>query len=340
MMPPNSGNVTLRDLNITGCVRASAVLIPIAQQAPTIQRSVIFRRVHFENNSAEGGERSSEGFADALSLGESGGAIRADTNTSVQVFDSSFVNQSSFQGGAIYAAGDLEVQGTSFIDCVATLSGGAIHANARGAALEPLPPLFLSPRGPTNRLRVEECEFVRNSALNGQEGTRPVTPDGLDVESFQFFTFEFPGLSGGAIVVRDVRIVEIVDSSFTENNGSAGGALQFSVNFHQFDLRTIQDVTYSVQGSTFTRNRANFGKPEINQGGAVFLSAPGGPFNMEFINSTFTGNQANFGGALLSVTDDGARTSIEGCTFEANQAATAGVAFPHQLRPRTPSLCS
>lgn len=325
MLAQCSGAVTIQDLNITGCTAASAILVPFLGMAPSVPKLVLVQRVHFEGNDATGSPPP-DGFLDDVSSIAAGGAIRADQNTAVTVLNSTFTNNTAEQGGAIYSSGDLVVQNSRFTRSIASM-GGAIQSNGQKSALDLVPPQLVVPQGPITVLRVVNCVFLQNVALSEQIAYAPLTTEGLDIESFQFFTFDFPGLSGGAILASDTRTVEIVASVFEGNSASAGGALHFSLNLHLFTIPQSRSLTYSIQGSNFTGNKANIANPRINQGGAVFLSAPGGPATFDFINCCFTQNEANFGGALHSITDDNALMNVENCKFEGNKAATAGQIF-------------
>ena len=111
-----------------------------------------------------------------------------------------------------------------------------------------------------------------------------------------------PDLGGGAVrALSQYRSlpVEVIDSRFSHNVCSNGGALS-SIG-----------VSWTVTGSTFTANRAigdganpaRAGSPGGGSGGAIYND--GDQMTLQIANSTFTANHANEGGgAIFFVSDD------------------------------------
>ena len=223
---PCSANATVENLAITGCTTASAVMIPLSRKEHI---GVVFRDILFENNNATGDFAFREDFV-VFSAGASGGAIRADRNTTVTVQRSVFAGNGADQGGAIYTAGNLIVSDSDFRGNVASHSGGgAICSNAIEAATDFLQLGNQTFRSPTNILTINNCQFGQNMALNGWPGQQRFTASGVPIESIEFFRFDNPTLAGGAILVREVGTVDINSSKFEDNTASAGGAIFFSI---------------------------------------------------------------------------------------------------------------
>jgi predicted outer membrane repeat protein len=111
-----------------------------------------------------------------------------------------------------------------------------------------------------------------------------------------------PDLGGGAVrALSQYRAepVDVIDSHFTGNTCSNGGALS-SIG-----------VSWTVTGSTFISNRAighganpaRSGSPGGGSGGAIYND--GDQMTLQITNSSFTRNHANEGGgAIFFVSDD------------------------------------
>jgi hypothetical protein len=126
-----------------------------------------------------------------------------------------------------------------------------------------------------------------------------------------------PDLGGGAVrALSQYRSlpVEVIDSRFSQNVCSNGGALS-SIG-----------VSWTVTGSTFTANRAighganpaRAGSPGGGSGGAIYND--GDQMTLQVANSSFTDNHANEGGgAIFFVSDDRTGTlSIRGSQLTDN----------------------
>jgi hypothetical protein len=147
-----------------------------------------------------------------------------------------------------------------------------------------------------------------------------------------------PDLGGGAVrALSQYRNlpVDVIDSGFTGNVCSNGGALS-SIG-----------VSWTIRGSHFTGNRAigtganpaQAGTPGGGSGGAIYND--GDRMTLSITASTFTGNVANEGGgAVFFVSDDRTGTmSITASTLERNpsdrfqSAGLPGIFFLGAHRP-------
>lgn len=321
---PCSGNATVEDLAIKGCSSSSAVMVPLSRKEHI---EVVFRNMLFENNNATGDFEFRDDFA-VFSAGASGGAIRADRNTTVIVQQSVFIRNGADQGGAIYTGGTLIVNNSEFRGNVAGESGGgAIYSNAQEAASDFLDLGIQTLRGPTNVLTVSNCSFILNAALRGQSGRPPFTASGASFESDEFFSFATPAFAGGAILVREVGTVDISSSIFEENTASAGGAVFFSIQKADQLLPGAPAFHHEIRNCTFAKNVAVSPepiRPSINHGGAVFLSVLNSQIIPKFIDTQFIANKAEFGGALHMLTTNQNQVDVFDCLFEGNEANSAG----------------
>eukprot|EP00803_Ostreobium_quekettii_P001172 evm.model.scf_388.6 EVM.evm.TU.scf_388.6 scf_388:61491-71525(-) len=305
-----SGSITIRDIVITNCTTSSSLVLTSS--------SVVFQNVVFENNTAMGIPDFDISFVDT-DAAESGGAIRADVNTTVTVIDSEFSSNEASQGGAIYTAGSLLVNDSVFEDNVAVFGGGgAIKSNAGTANFQDAD-VFSG--NASNEFVLRGCQFMRNSAPNGNKVDPLTSRSGAPIEKNQFFdSFGNPSFTGGAILIRDLGTVEIDDCDFENNTASTGGAIYFNMD----DLGLVGSPPHRIQGCTFTGNRADLSDASISHGGAVFVVSLDTAVRPVIADSRFRSNKANFGGALHILTASQSAMEVSGCLFEGNQADTAG----------------
>eukprot|EP00803_Ostreobium_quekettii_P003270 evm.model.scf_1296.1 EVM.evm.TU.scf_1296.1 scf_1296:1031-7786(-) len=268
-----------------------------------------------------------QGFLDFGGSG-GGGAIRADVNTTVTVVDSQFIANEASQGGAIYTAGSLFVNGSTFRRNVATASGGgAIKSNADAANLQALQQSQVSPGVASNEFVIRGCVFEKNNAPRGIETEPFFSASGAPIEKNDFFgAFGSPSPSGGAVLVWDVGRVQIEDCSFEKNTATTGGAIYFIVR--DLALPIGAQLVHRVENCTFSDNTADLMEgpldARINHGGAMFVVSLDKEIRPQLVDCQFISNKANYGGALHILTSSQSAMQVSGCEFEANQAETAG----------------
>ena len=117
---------------------------------------------------------------------------------------------------------------------------------------------------------------------------------------------------GGAVYAGPASVLRVINSTFRDNEGEAGGAIGGSA------------AEVSVSGSTFT---GNFGII----GGAVYVDASGsftifddvcaGSPGATISRSTFTANEAIYGGAIATNSTD---LTLSGSTFSRQEGAFIG----------------
>lgn len=230
----------------------------------------------------------------------SGGAINNLFNGYLNVFNSTFTNNTAFYGGAIYNRGLLTVMGSTFNKN--TGSGGAIFNNG-GDSNTPaaiLNSTFTANNGKNysgggaifnfenSNLNVVNCIFTNNNVSNGMGGA--IYNQGtLNVDNGQFSgNIVTDGGYGGAIYNNQGSNLRVTGSTFTNNVAGIGGAI--------YNKNTLTSVT--VLGNVFVNNTAGHGGAIHNLG------------NLTVTNNSFLNNTANQGGAIY---DEGT-----GCTIEGN----------------------
>ena len=245
------------------------------------------------------------GYADmdSTSSADWGGAIYSNgAYTNHIISNSRFYNNTAYNGGAIYLAGDdSKIINSTFEDNTANASGGAV---------------FLFGWDCT----IEGSNFTDNTAnqLGGAVAMYSSHPAIIRESSF---ISNYAGQNGGAVSWQRAT-GSIFDSTFIENEaGANGGAVFWDAN------------SGSVAGGEFTGNIAN------GFGGAIFVNdnagltvastftenaaLNGGAIaaygDTTVYSSTFTENTAdNYGGAIF--VNDGAELDIKQSTIKDNTA--------------------
>ncbi|MEN6553016.1 MAG: hypothetical protein ABFC34_09040, partial [Methanobacterium sp.] len=233
----------------------------------------------------------------------SGGAINNLFNGYLNVFNSTFTNNTAFYGGAIYNRGLLTVMGSTFNKN--TGSGGAILNNG-GDSTTPavvLNSTFTANNGKnysgggaifnSGNLKVLTCIFTNNTESNGMGGA--IYNQGtLNVDNDQFSgNIVTDDGYGGAIYNNQGSNLKVTGSTFANNVAGIGGAI--------YNKNTLNYVT--VSGSTFVNNTAGHGGAIYNLG------------NLTVTNNSFLNNTANQGGAIY---DAGTSCTITGNDITGN----------------------
>ena len=211
-----------------------------------------------------------------------GGAIYALGD--LQVFDSNFEVNTAETGGAIYVSAaytnvDLLVSGSTFSENIVSDAGGAIAVFEKGSYdLE---------------YAIFDCEFIANSAVN----------DEVDA-----------CVAGGAFFSEGATYGIINSSSFKGNKADSelypnGGAVKIQFGGQVF-----------INASNFTENTAGL------SGGAIDVQAKEGGNNLVVIsNCNFDKNTAQAGAAVSALQNSGKSTVvINMSTFTANEADLVG----------------
>ena len=241
-----------------------------------------------------------------------GGAAIFNYNGQLTVSDSYFVNNTGYEGGAIYAAADsdvvaiLDINNTKFENNVATTvndGGGAIYA------------------GNYLKLIVNNTEFIANKAPTKNPkmiagGTGGAIYIRSTIESLienSNFVNNSAFYWGGAIKSYGAKF-NITNCNFTGNYaGASGGALHFGRSSFGSDISTmINNCLFSNNdaGSIISAGGSN------NRGGAICVEGIIAVYNSIFYKNTAVDGGAIYAGFVNSI--------IDNCTFIANSAVNGG----------------
>jgi predicted outer membrane repeat protein len=239
-------------------------------------------------------------------------------------------NPGASNGGAILAAGTVNVSNSAFVGNQAGWDGGAIHASTTNIDNSIFTGNYSTYYG--GATYTSGATNVSNSAFTGNKGNYggAIHASGSVSANNSTFTENESGYGGvlltsgygGAIYAS---VANVSDSVFDRNQAKNryGGAI-YSVN------------TVNVSGSTFTGNQgtdyggAIYAGSTINVGNSVFTvneSGSGGAIYAAAANisdSVFNENRANyFGGATYT----GGATNVSNSTFIGNTADSGGGAI-------------
>ena len=205
--------------------------------------------------------------------------------------------QGAFNGGALYAEGNVTIVDSTFTDNVASADGGVLYAwnGARTVSIS---------------------NSVFDGNLAGFSGGVIVAAT-LTITGSTFMDNDASG-SGGAILATTATVT---NSTFTNNDAVVGGAIYV-------------DVTATVNNSTFRDNDASYSGGAIIANVATVSNSSftnndaeeeGGAISGSTISvsaSTFTGNGASYGGAINAGTVTAFRS-----IFTNNDASVSGGAI-------------
>ncbi|MGD1899300.1 MAG: CHAT domain-containing protein [Phormidesmis sp.] len=241
-------SVTLQDLALT---TSSSIPSALVQGGIENRGSLTIRNSHFENNQAL-----------------QGAAVESLFGSTLDVFDSLFVNnQSSYNGGAIFLSDTTDlssIRNTRFQDNSAFFSGGAIYSNNSSIAID------------------DNTRFVENQA-SGRGGA--IANDGIGDFTISQTSFERNTSQdgGGAIHSDATGTLILSNATFSENvSQDDGGAVDVN-----------RGVVALIENSRFSGNRA---ESSTSHGGG--LSVVNGA-SVTSVDTAFENNfSAQKGGAL------------------------------------------
>lgn len=209
---------------------------------------------------------------------------------------SNFTDNSSPMGGAIYSVASVTINGGEFKK---NIQGGAIYLCTSNDAV----------------LSVVGATFEENNTVNSGAAINSCVPTTISGES------RFIGNvsnDGGAIYGGSRGSLDIYNSYFQANQGTAGGAIRWTGHLY-------------IQDSQFYDNIAVLGYLDaFGQGGAIYHFQNNLDGKLAIKNSVFRNNRAaRYGGGIY---EDGGDTAFEGAhitnsTFANNIAE--GVSNPH-----------
>ncbi len=240
--------------------------------------------ITFTNNSADSG---------------GGGAVYADHTVTVE--NTTFTNNSAKWGGAVGAVrSTVTVENTIFTSNSAEV-GGAVGANDDSPVATVL-------------VTVEKTTFTENTATKATGGAIHVR--GYLNITMDRITFKHNHAKdkGGALFVKNNKLIIMINTSFSMNSGLAGGA---------FYVEDINDMT--VMDSKFINNTVDTGKHNVESrnGGALYT---GGFGALNLSNVNFTGNQGIDKGGALYVGQQ-VRVTVKKSLFQKNEVDHGGAIF-------------
>ena len=237
------------------------------------------------------------------------GGIFADAGlviTGTHFLSNTSTSPASGSGGAIYAAGPLDITNALFESNLAYTGGGAV----------------LHSPGTTNEfLAITNTQFLNNTALNAsaQGGALSAGAAQSTIQSSIFEGNSTPGASGagGAIVAYQTTI--LTDTTFAANiAGGQGGAIYHWGLSESGNSSQVFPLTIAT--STLSSNQAGA------EGGSVYFRLGFAAANtpIQLVNTTFVNNAATLsgGGAFL-----GQPASVSSSTFQGNTAGRGGGAY-------------
>ena len=230
----------------------------------------------------------------------------------------------AYNGGAMYAEGDVSIVDSTFTGNIANADGGVLYAWNGDSTVTISNSVFDDNRAGAvagggggailgTTVTVANSVFTGNSSSYG--GAIYATETATVTNSTFTDNFAF---AGGAI---DANITATVtNSNFTNNSAYMGGAIYgnsttltrstFTSNFAVLG-GAIGSAIVSAAANTFTENEASVG------GGAIYAWV-----SATLTSSAFTSNAASFGGAVYADT-----ATITRSSFTANSASESGGAI-------------
>lgn len=323
-------SILTADLDANDTVNADGITATIADRNGTNASRVIFINI-LGTHPANSAPTRLDGFHICAASGASfgGGIYQTGLVTELVLNAVHFSANNASSGGAIYATSSLSASGCIFSHNEATTSGGAIHAGSNDVEISISNSIFTAnisggdggaldiTTGGT--LLVSEVLFNGNSARD-DGGAAYFSPDTADFIDCTFLDNTADGDGGALHTYLGSTVMSIVDSSFTGNEATTGGA-----------VLCRNDTT--IDGSHFEDNHAI----GTSQGGGAlhFDSASGKSLTLN--DSTFLLNTGRDGGALrLSGQGEAA---IHRCRFAGNSATSSGGAIVGFLDPLLLESC-
>ena len=197
--------------------------------------------------------------------------------------------RSQGNGGALALLGvnaNTRVATSTFVNCMSTLSGGAMWVSHYVVSYDGLLSLIESTK---SSVAIQRCTFRGNAAATGG-ALAVVTESSVTIQSSQFKD-NTASQEGGALTVATESSVTVQDSLFAHNAASdSGGAMLVTA-----------DASANIQASRFERNRA------LGLGGAALRV--GTPRVALFAN-IFIDNVADSGGGGALLWDGSSSPSV------------------------------
>ena len=296
--------------------------------------------VTFDSNTVNGATASQGGALYVLGAEDTGDSVP--DNATVTVNNSTFTGNkaegAAGQGGAIYNAGTLTVDGTRFENNTASAQGGAIYVHPK-AELDVTNSYFKGNGGTAggaiamfgdNGAAPEHS--ISNTVFEGNTADRTGDKLGKGGAIYNAGTLTVDGTrfenntasaQGGAIYVHPKAELDVTNSYFKGNGGTAGGAIaMFGDNGAAPE--------HSISNTVFEGNTADRTGDKLGKGGAIAILQMDTPreqytTKLDLNGVTFIGNTSNgTGGAIHS---EYGTLTITDATFSGNSAEQQGGAI-------------
>eukprot|EP00359_Climacostomum_virens_P007602 CAMPEP_0204901898 /NCGR_PEP_ID=MMETSP1397-20131031/3348_1 /ASSEMBLY_ACC=CAM_ASM_000891 /TAXON_ID=49980 /ORGANISM="Climacostomum Climacostomum virens, Strain Stock W-24" /LENGTH=1637 /DNA_ID=CAMNT_0052070321 /DNA_START=1200 /DNA_END=6113 /DNA_ORIENTATION=- len=235
-----------------------------------------------------------------------GSFVSASFNSSIIINNSSILRgNSSSIGGAIFAEySALEITNSNFKESISTYGGG-LYLDYCNTLIKNS--TFALNRGTTTSgdLSIQSGQIEVYSSIFNSSRRGAIKISALNYAKFSNVTMT-GGITFTRFIATDVKLLEIENSYFLDNNSSQGGGLIAS-----------GASTVVLTNNTFFNNTAC-------SGGAVYLDG----VNSTFVNNTFIFNRAtckpNSGGAVKLVCDVDCKNNFTSNDFQNNSAVIGG----------------
>ncbi|WP_169805357.1 beta strand repeat-containing protein [Methanobrevibacter cuticularis] len=166
-------------------------------------------------------------------------------------------------------------------------------------------------------LTIKNAQIGNNSYLISNNGY-------LTLQNVNIINNEIEN-DAGYVIYTDNHLT-VIDSTFTNNSGIAGGAIYVSAGNNS-------TTNVDIVNSTFTNNNAT------TNGGAVYVgAATSGLSNVNIIDSTFTGNNATGGGSVYIRPIGISNVNITRSNFINNKAVYGGSIAINNYENGTPNV--
>lgn len=182
----------------------------------------------------------------------------------LQISGCLFENNTADQGGALFAIDSgITITDTQFIENVANFGGSAIFARQTNGEAHVNASVIL-----------RNCHFSQNRAL--EVGLGPPLKDfqGKPLEIVNYMQFESPLATGGACLLKDIRVVSMKNCTFNQNQAAAGGAVSIiydeTKTLHAFKAPPeveIMNCTFNENKASHSGDLVYTGSREVRHGG-------------------------------------------------------------------------
>ena len=173
---------------------------------------------------------------------------------------------------------------------------------------------------PITSVNITNCSFTGNRALDGGEDQGDLTLGRLvRLETNRYLDFPLPTRSGGAVFVAGFDQLRLEASNFTRNSAVPAGGAVYLGDSGQVTIAECRFVGNSVSAPS---TRA--GDSDLRQGGALFVALVERQPRLQIERCLFADNSASYGGALHFVGPTDSDFRLENSELRGNEATSGG----------------